>query len=233
MLNEAKNLYNEGNYDELMRWAFTYDSSSSSKEQLKSVAEAYELLIDKGYGVAANNLGSMYYCGRYFETNVAKAIGYYETAMEMGEVLAWSNLGCCYYYDLKDYRKAYDVFSEGAFLFNDPECLYMLGDMYRYGKYVKASENKTFHLYRRATDSVDMNDNRHRVCLGSAYCRLGDFLIASNREKDIEEGIKALYVGLGHLYEGINENQFIRKDIEKYRTLLRETEMLAESEYKG
>ena len=126
MLNEVKRMIQDGNYDGLMDWAFDNDNPDASKETLKSVADAYKVLIDKGYGLAANNLGSMYYCGRYFDEDVDSAIRYYSIACDMGTSMAWGNLGCCYFYGKrKDYRKAYEIFAEGAFLFNNIECLYM------------------------------------------------------------------------------------------------------------
>ena len=167
MLNEVKKLMQEGNYDGLMDWAFDNDNPSSTSETLKSVADAYEYLIDKGYGIAANNLGSMYYCGRYFDEDVDKAIKYYNIACDMGTPMAWGNLGCCYFYGEKqNYRKAYKVFAEGAFLFDEIECLYMLGEMYQYGYYVKKHIEKARHLYFKALDCLDTGAQRDYNCIG-------------------------------------------------------------------
>lgn len=224
MIAEVKKLINEGNYDGLMDWAFSNDDADSSKEILKSVSKAYEFLIDKGYGIAANNLGSMYYCGRFFKKNVLKAIKYYEMAMETGEKLAWSNLGCCYYYELKDYKKAFEVFAEGAALFNDPESLYMLGDMYRYGYYVEANKDKTYQLYRRAAMAINMDDARERSLLGDAYCRIGSLLLESEDRNQFIEGIKTLYLGISYLYERVHETPYVDADIRKYRKMLKNAE---------
>ena len=224
MLSEVERMIQSENYDGLMEWAFTNDNPDSSKEILKSVADAYKLLIDKGYGIAANNLGSMYYCGRYFMKNALKAIRYYQIAMETGEKLAWSNLGCCYYYDLKDYQKAFEVFAEGAALFNDPESLYMLGDMYRYGCFVDANKDKAYQLYRRSAMAVNMDDERERSLLGDAYCRIGSLLLESDNQNQFIEGIRTLYSGISYLYERIHETPYVDADIRKYRKMLKDAE---------
>ncbi len=212
-------------YEKLFDWAFKYDDSSMSKEILEDVAEAYEILMDNGYGMAANNLGSMYYCGRGFRRNVSKAMECYELAMKDGINLAWGNMGCCYYFDKKDYGKAYEVFSEGAYLFNDVECLYMLGDMYRYGLHVEQSDVKAYHLYQKALNAVNEEDRRDYCLKGDVFCRMGELQIAKADTKNAAvDGLKKVYIGVGILYERYTENRFVDDDIRKYRNLIRETE---------
>ncbi|MBR4461235.1 MAG: sel1 repeat family protein [Erysipelotrichaceae bacterium] len=234
MTQEYEQFLINNDYDGMMDWAFAYDDARSSRKELKKVAEAYEILISKGYGIAANNLGSMYYCGRYFEEDVDMAIHYYEIACEMGVKMAWGNLGCCYYYGKKkDLKKAYEIFAEGAFLFNDPECLYMLGDMYRDGSYVKKSDIKMMHLYCKALDCVNEEDRREHQCLGDIHYRIGKQLVESANKEDILQGLKHLHVGIGILYERLHENRFVDADIRKYKQLIEETEQMLESEYEA
>ena len=233
MFENMKTLMDEGNYDELMHMAYDHDNFASSEQELKQVAEAYEFLIDKGYGIAANNLGSMYYCGRYFERNVLKAIQYYETACRMGEPLAWSNLGCCYYYELKDYRKAFEVFAEGAALFREPECLYMLGDMYKNGYHVEKSGVKSFELYKRALQAINPDDERENSLQGDILCRIGETLVSTGDGKELLEGLKALYRGMSYLYSRLHENSFVDADIRKYKAMIQETEAFMECECKS
>ena len=45
------------------------------------------------------------------------------------------------------------MFAEGAFLFNNVECLYMLGEMYQYGCYVRIHLDKVSTM-GRATQGV-------------------------------------------------------------------------------
>lgn len=233
MLNNMKTLMNEGKCDELMHLAFYHDNFTSSDSELKQVAEVYEYLIDKGYGIAANNLGSMHYCGRYFKRNILKAIHYYEIAREMGEPLAWPNLGCCYYYELKDYQKAFEIFAEGAALFREPECLYMLGDMYKNGYHVEKSGVKSFELYKRALQAVDIDDERENNLQGDILCRIGETLVSTGDEKDALEGLKALYRGLSYLYSRLHENSFVDAEINKYKALIQETETFLECNYQS
>jgi len=229
MLSEAKKFIQDGNYDGLMSWAYSNDNAFSSKETLKSVADAYEYLIDKGYGIAANNLGSMYYCGRYFDEDVEKAIKYYNIACDMGFSMAWGNLGCCYYYGQKqNYRKAYKVFAEGAFLFNNVECLYMLGEMYQYGYYVKRHLDKAKHLYFKALDCLNMDEQADYNCMGEVHYRIGRFLIEEGN--DIKGGLKHLHVALGFLYEKIDDDKFAKSNIDKIKALVTKAEDLLNAE---
>lgn len=225
MLSEVRRFIQDGNYDGLMDWAYSNDNAFSSKETLKSVADAYEYLIDKGYGIAANNLGSMYYCGRYFDEDVDKAIKYYNIACDMGFSMAWGNLGCCYYYGQKqNYRKAYKVFAEGAFLFNNIECLYMLGEMYQYGYYVKKHLDKAKHLYFKALDCLNAGEQGDYNCIGEVHYRIGRFLI--EEASDIKAGLKHLHVALGFLYEKIDDDKFAQSNIDKIKVLTAKAEDL-------
>ncbi len=234
ILEDYKDYLDNKDYDGMMDWAFRFDDARYPRSQLRKVAKAYEILIEKGYGIAANNLGSMYYCGRYFEEDVNMAIHYYEIACEMGVKMAWGNLGCCYYYGKrKDYKKAYETFAEGAFLFNDPECLYMLGDMYRDGNYVGKSEIKMMHLYGKALDSVNDEDLREHQCLGDIHCRIGKHLVESANREDVLQGLKHLYAGMSLLYERLHENRFVDADIRKCKQLIDETEQMIESGYEA
>ena len=229
MLSEVERMIQSENYDGLMEWAFTNDNPDSSKEILKSVADAYELLIDKGYGIAANNLGSMYYCGRYFNEDVNKAIRYYSIACEMGIPMAWGNLGCCFFYgERQNYKKAYTVFAEGAYLFNDIECIYMLGEMYQYGYYVNRHLEKARHLYFKALDSLNSENQRDYNCIGEVHYRVGRFLIEETN--DIKAGLKHLHIAQGFFYEKIDDDKFATDNIEKIRALITRAEDLLNTE---
>lgn len=229
MLSEAKRFIQDGNYDGLMDWAYNNDKAFSSKETLKSVADAYKFLIDKGYGLAANNLGSMYYCGRYFAEDVDKAIDYYKMACDMGASMAFGNLGCCYYYGAKkNYKKAFEVFAEGAFLFNNIECLYMLGEMYQYGYYVKKHLEKAKHLFFMALDCFDINEQADYNCIGEVHYRIGRFLLEETN--DIKASLKHLHIAQGFLYEKIDDDRFAKANIENIKILITKAEGLMNTE---
>lgn len=225
MLAEAKRFMQEGNHDGLMAWACDHDNGNSGRETLKSVANAYEYLIGKGYGLAANNLGSMYYCGRYFREDVDQAISYYNIACDMGTGMAFGNLGCCYFYGRrKDYRKAYEVFAEGALLFNNIECLYMLGEMYQYGYHVKRHPDKARYLYKKALDNIDPDDPADYNCIGEVHYRLGRFLIEEGT--NIKAGLKHLHIAQGFLYEKIDDDKFAADNISKIKALIADAERM-------
>ena len=175
--------------------------------------------------MAYNNLGSMYYRGLYFEKDIDKAIELYEKAVDYGVAIAFANLGYCYYYEKKDYKKAYKIFSEGAFLFRDPECLYMLGDMYKLGLGVKQHDCKSFELYMRAYEACDDENIRDHECLGDIHARIGGSLLNGvGTKQDTLQALKALNMSLGILYERISEDQFVMYTIDKVKKLVEEAE---------
>lgn len=223
------------NLDKLFDWAYhTQNNPNASRLELENVIYVYEMLKGKGWGMAVNNLGSMYYNGVYFDENRLKALEYYETACDMGCQLAYSNLAFCYYYGGNgvkvDYRKAFRYFSEGANLFNDPNCLYKVGDMYRYGKYVEENANKAFQMYVRALNACN-NDNSHDVStIGDIRYRLGDcFLNGVGCEKEPLEAVWNICQSLPTLYKRIGQDRYVETTIKKANKILREAEKELES----
>ena len=70
-----------------------------------------------------------------------------------------------------DYEQAYKYFTMAA-LCGEIEALYKVGDMFRYGYYVKKSEHTAFVLYNRALSMfTDAEDCR---CGGNIMKRMGD-----------------------------------------------------------
>lgn len=77
------------------------------------------------------NKGADYYQAGQFD----KAVKYYQEAAELGNVIAMSNLGYCYYYGRsipKDYKMAEKYFPMAA-EHDDANALYKLGDMHANG----------------------------------------------------------------------------------------------------
>ena len=209
----------------LFDWAREHQNINTSKETLKEVANIYRKLCKNDFPMAYNNLGFMYYCGLYFDKDIDKAIELYEKAVEYGVAIAFANLGCCYYYEKKNYKKAYEMFSEGAFLFREPECLYMLGDMYKLGLGVEQHDCKSFELYMRAFEACDDNNTRDHECLGDIHARIGEsILYGIGTKQDTLQALKALNMSLGILYERISEDQFVMYTIDKVKKLVEEAE---------
>lgn len=216
--------------DKLFDWAYhTENNPDASRLELENVIYVYELFRKRGWGMAANNLGSMYYNGIYFEEDRLKALEYYEEACEMGCQLAYSNLAYCYYYGGNgvkvDYRKAFRYFSEGANLFNDPNCLYKVGDMYRFGKYVEENDNKAFQMYVRALNACNKDSDRDFELQGDIRYRLGDcFLHGIGCEIDALEALWNLCHCLPILYRRLGKDKYVENTIKKANRLLKEAE---------
>ena len=230
MIEEIETFINIKDYDAMLNWAFEHDRDDATQEEFEYVVKCYELCMNQGYGVAANNIGAMYYNGRYFKQDIFKAIEYYEAACSMMDQLAFSNLGYCYYYggdglDI-DYKKAYEVFDEGALLFDDSNCLYKLGDMYRYGYYVSKDYIKAFRLYIRALGCLRENDERDNEITADIRMRLGEcFLEGIGTERDVVEALFNLNLAISIFYK-YRDNKYIPEDIARCKELIEKAEAI-------
>jgi len=151
------------------------------------VRAIYKYAIKQGDSKAANNLGCMYYRGRVSgEPDYAEAAKYYEMADKMGNILATENLAYIYYYGLGcevDYEKAYLYFSKAA-LGGRYEATYMLGDMFRTGKYCPKDDFMTFHCYTKAERLL--SESKQSDAWGCIYHRIGDlFYYGIGTDKDL------------------------------------------------
>lgn len=75
-----------------------------------------------------------------------------------------------------DYRKAYEYWTLGALLFQNPNCLYKLGDMYKNGYYVEQNEQHAIHLYFAAMN-VCMSDDYQGDAIAEATAELDEEVI--------------------------------------------------------
>ncbi|MBR2668905.1 MAG: sel1 repeat family protein [Solobacterium sp.] len=117
--------------------------------------------INQGSGVAACNLGALYYTGQIGEQSYSKAMELYEIAADSGDIQAIENLGYCYYYGRDcevDYAKAFECFSKGAFQ-GRVTSLYKIGDMYKNGFHVSQNLNEAFQIYSHCIDIINHEDD--------------------------------------------------------------------------
>lgn len=164
------------------------------------IEEIYLEQIEDGSEDAANDLGSLYYNGRYGEPNYEKAVRYYTIAASMGSRAAAENLGYCYYYGrtgAPDYEKAFHYFALGAF---DGHIisLYKIGDMYLNGYYVQKNESEAYLIYAHC--AATMTEEAEHICGADVYMRLADCSADGiGTEMDIEKALR-LYQAAEHLF---------------------------------
>lgn len=226
---DVEDYINNQDWDSLLKWAYKHANSNESEETLGMVARSYHILMDNGIYLAANNLGSMYYSGLYFDENYLEAAKYYKIAAENGVEVAYGNLGCCFYYGKNiDYKKAYEAFVEGAILFDNVECLFRLGDMYRYGYHVEANEYKAYHLYERAIDIANKTNDLEREYAEALYRSAECTLNGIGTNIDPYASLFKLNVSLSILYKYINSVGFVKLEIKKVKALIKQAEKMIE-----
>lgn len=149
--------------------------------------------IEKGSGMAACNLGALYYTGQIGEQSYQKAMDLYEMAADSGDAQALENLGYCYYYGRDcevNYQKAYECFAKGAFM-GKVTSLYKIGDMYKNGYYVSQDPTEAFRIYSHCLNIVNNDQEAEKADGADIYVRLADCLLnAVGCEKD---ALKALF----------------------------------------
>ena len=216
-------------YKELADRLMNADTSKCMPEEVVDfVRRAYEYAIEDGDGLAANNLGALYYGGRVGGApNYEKAREYYEVADRLGYTLASENLAYIFYYGFGievDYEKAYLYFSKAA-LTGRYEATYKLGDMFRNGFYVEKNDKMTAFFYRKAMDLVWHDEASTNKYLGCVYQRVGDlFFEGIGVEQNDEEAFRYYQLAEGYYYKQIEEGDKYHADqipvvIEKQKKL--------------
>lgn len=165
-------------------------NSPVEPEMAKSAIKYYTICAENGNTDAMLDLGAMYLEGRGVERDRNKALAWYEKAAALGGNRACRCIGNFYRYDLSpdgfpvptnDTERlllALDWYKKGSGR-DEENCLYELGDYYRYGIIVAKDESKAFELYQKALniiltfivpDDLDVNDSYSDVCLRLAEC---------------------------------------------------------------
>ena len=149
--------------------------------------------INQGNGVAACNLGALYYTGQIGEQSYRKAMDLYEIAADSGDIQAIENLGYCYYYGRDcevDYAKAFECFAKGAFQ-GRVTSLYKIGDMYKNGYHVRQDLKEAFQIYSHCIDIVNQDREAAKEYDADIYIRYADcYVNGIGCEQDI---MTALY----------------------------------------
>lgn len=213
-------------WDEVLEWAC--ENHDCPYEHIgKKVIECYELCIEQEMPVAALNLGTFYYNGKFVERDFKKAFELYKIAADAGEIRAICNCGYCFYYGRHqeiDYTKAFEYFSLGALLFNDANCLYKLGDMYLNGYGIYKNKKYAFLLYERALKCCQENE-KDGECTADAQFRVGKCLLKGIGAKvDVEEAHVLLTFALLNFYKRRKNDNFVAGLIESTKKFIAEAQ---------
>ncbi len=200
----------------------------------EKIVKCYETCLEAGNLTAALNLGAMYYGGEFIQRDFKKAIHYYEmaTASDDEEIAphAWSNLGYCYYYgrDIPvDDEKAFNCYMHAA-IQHDANALYKIGDMYRYGRFVKKDENMAVLFYQQAMDETYEGD----PTFSDIAKRIGECaLYGIGMEKDIYLAMELLTKAELITYKKIRERDpFAASLLPKIQQMLKEAKSQVQQE---
>ncbi len=222
-LQEAENYILYDNYDAIFEWAYDHQDRIESDRIMDMVCKCYELCLENDNPLAALNLGTLYYTGTYLGQDYQKAAELYEIAAKAGERRAICNLGYCWYYgrhQAVDYEKAYSYFQLAVLLYDDPNSLYKLGDMYRSGKFVEQNDIFAVKLYFRALNAV-MREDEDKFCLADIQFRIGRaFLEGRMIKPDPESALHFLTDALSGFYERRKTDPFVKGLISKTKELI-------------
>ena len=178
----------DGDLDAMIEYAQLYKGKFCEEvtpEIAQKIVTCYETCIEAGDLTAALSLGAMYYCGEFIPRDYLKAIKYYKMATEADDdetqEWAWTSLGYCYYYAFNCYMR--------AAVQRNANALYKIGDMYRYGRYVKKDEQMALTCYWQALSETYDND----LVRADISKRIGEFaLYGIAMEKDIYLALRML-----------------------------------------
>ncbi len=204
---EAMGYILSGNYDEMFKWAVNHHDRVDCPGIMKVVCSCYQLWAEELYKIAA----------------------------AAGEVRAICNLGYVYYYGRcgeVDYARAFQCFNLGAVLYDDANCLYKLGDMYRDGLFVTANGKFAFQLYLRALQQVSVPNTDHN-CAPDIQFRLGRELVEGDIvTQNAENGLSLLTEALGGFYARRKNDAAVPELVQKTKELISKAEKILDADMK-
>lgn len=182
------------------------------------VLYVYDVAVKHDDAQRTYQLAALYTDGRIGCQDFHRAEALFQQAAALANGRAFDALGYIYYYGRTgepDYEQAFGFFSKSLAMNGSPSAAYMLGDMYRLGRYVKASPRAAFKCYQRAEELLGDEDEDDEmitpeadICyrLGAAYAdSLGtqrDLVLALNYLQRAEQGfMQKVHAG----------NYFVRK----------------------
>ena len=232
-IDELSGFLEERDYGAVFQWACEHHERTRFPDIMETVVRCYRLCMERGIPGAALNLGSMYYNGAYLKQDYQKAVELYEIAADAGDRRAICNLGYCYYYGRHqppDYAKAYYYYNLGAVLYDDPNCLYKLGDMYLDGKYVEPNERYAVKLYFRALEMINRPDEEE-FCRPDILSRVGEaFLRGFVVDRDPKKALDCFLQALSGFYDRRKTDPFAAGLIENAKEKIREAEEALDEE---
>lgn len=221
----------DSNWEAVYEWACERHDRPEFP-MMEKVTSCYVLCMMHGMPLAALNLGTFYYTGRFYEQDYQRAFELYKIAADAGHPRAICNCGYCFYYGRHqdvDYSEAYRYFSLGALLYDDANCLYKLGDMYLNGYAVEKNERYAFQLYARALDQAQADDEQPAVA--DAQFRVGKCLLRGiGTDKNAEEAHTQLSLALINFYRRRKTDPFASGLIQKTKELILEAQNEIETE---
>ncbi len=179
-------------YPFLLEWAIDHDADMT-EDTAACVIGCYEACAREGMPAALQNLGALYYEGRFVPQSYPMAESLFQEAAEKGQYQACCNLGYIYLYGRvaePDPAKAFHCFLQGALLAADGNCYYKLGDMYRHGIYVQKDPEFAFRMYVRAGECEQnyIQEYSSDVCMRLGEC----FLNGEGTERNLDAAIHFL-----------------------------------------
>ena len=185
----------------------------------------------QGHGDAMLDLGAMYDYGRGVRKDEAEAIAWYKKAAEILHPKAFRCLGYSQgFHNFRDggyadYRTAFKYFIKGALL-GEPNCIYELGDMYYYGRYVEPDQVFAFKLYQKSDDIID--GDIYDDSFANVRLRIGEYgyrwLESDSESGFFHEYIQDAIKGFELRIERGDPPEFFKSDYIKAKRLLNEIE---------
>ena len=159
----------------------------NDKEIIKRAVDYYRKAAMNGYsqGLAALELGDLYYRGRYVVQDYRQAVMWYRTSTRKLHPIGYYCLGRCFYSGngvKQDYAKAFDSFLKGA-LTRYINNYIMLGDMFKKGLFVERDHKFAAKLYQHVLDSEKELYEKNRIfsdAYGQVCLRLGECFLHGN-----------------------------------------------------
>jgi tetratricopeptide (TPR) repeat protein len=138
-------------YPEVVRFTFEAGRVATARKDYVEARRLYEQAAAAGYGMAMNNLGSVYEGNEGVPTNYVEAGRWYARGVAAGEPIAMVDLGWLYetghgvVKDLAEARRLYELATKAGV----PAGMGNLGLIYLYGKGVPRDYGEARHLFEQ------------------------------------------------------------------------------------